>query len=170
MKHGILTFFTEFIHFLTLTLFFFNDTATTEIYTLSLHDALPIYDVPTALLDDFLDSLPLVELGLLLQEPDGIAFGKGGLPEVVLVHTRDDAQQRALARAVQPEDADLGPVIEGQVDILEHLLLGRVHAAHADEGKDDLLIRWAHRGAVDLERWCPQRDLNPCCGLERAAS
>src|SRR3977135_4759356 len=28
---------------LTLVLFFFNDTATTEIYTLSLHDALPIY-------------------------------------------------------------------------------------------------------------------------------
>src|SRR3712207_7838770 len=26
-------------------IFFFNDTATTEIYTLSLHDALPIYDV-----------------------------------------------------------------------------------------------------------------------------
>src|SRR5215210_7066263 len=29
--------------FLFLLLFFFNDTATTEIYTLSLHDALPIY-------------------------------------------------------------------------------------------------------------------------------
>src|SRR2546423_6074720 len=28
--------------------FFFNDTATTEIYTLSLHDALPIYAVPGA--------------------------------------------------------------------------------------------------------------------------
>src|SRR5258708_34355611 len=27
-----------------LSLFFFNDTATTEIYTLSLHDALPIFD------------------------------------------------------------------------------------------------------------------------------
>src|SRR5258708_12324251 len=27
----------------TFTFFFFNDTATTEIYTLSLHDALPIY-------------------------------------------------------------------------------------------------------------------------------
>src|SRR5438874_13774694 len=26
--------------------FFFNDTATTEIYTLSLHDALPIYESP----------------------------------------------------------------------------------------------------------------------------
>src|SRR3712207_9230687 len=25
--------------------FFFNDTATTEIYTLSLHDALPIYEI-----------------------------------------------------------------------------------------------------------------------------
>src|SRR3712207_8687012 len=28
----------------TYSVFFFNDTATTEIYTLSLHDALPIYD------------------------------------------------------------------------------------------------------------------------------
>src|SRR2546426_11768396 len=28
-------------------LFFFNDTATTEIYTLSLHDALPIWTRPT---------------------------------------------------------------------------------------------------------------------------
>src|SRR6478609_12220977 len=30
--------------------FFFNDTATTEIYTLSLHDALPIYGTPSAVL------------------------------------------------------------------------------------------------------------------------
>src|SRR3712207_9546835 len=29
--------------------FFFNDTATTEIYTLSLHDALPIYPMGTTL-------------------------------------------------------------------------------------------------------------------------
>src|SRR3712207_7126247 len=29
----------------TVSFFFFNDTATTEIYTLSLHDALPIFDV-----------------------------------------------------------------------------------------------------------------------------
>src|SRR3712207_7109813 len=38
--------------------FFFNDTATTEIYTLSLHDALPIYlchdnrEIPVALQED----------------------------------------------------------------------------------------------------------------------
>src|SRR5258707_7356299 len=31
-----------------LSFFFFNDTATTEIYTLSLHDALPIYPVNLA--------------------------------------------------------------------------------------------------------------------------
>src|SRR5688572_32092741 len=30
-------------------IFFFNDTATTEIYTLSLHDALPIYQVRAVL-------------------------------------------------------------------------------------------------------------------------
>src|SRR2546430_16025605 len=32
----------------TSSIFFFNDTATTEIYTLSLHDALPISGVPIA--------------------------------------------------------------------------------------------------------------------------
>src|SRR5258708_23697738 len=30
------------LHHLDITIFFFNDTATTEIYTLALHDALPI--------------------------------------------------------------------------------------------------------------------------------
>src|SRR3989440_5796495 len=33
--------------------FFFNDTATTEIYTLSLHDALPIYQEPEPRLFSF---------------------------------------------------------------------------------------------------------------------
>src|SRR3712207_7032169 len=32
--------------------FFFNDTATTEIYTLSLHDALPIFDRPAVAVAD----------------------------------------------------------------------------------------------------------------------
>src|SRR5256885_16382576 len=31
------------MHYCSLSFFFFNDTATTEIYTLSLHDALPIF-------------------------------------------------------------------------------------------------------------------------------
>jgi len=46
--------------------FFFNDTATTEIYTLSLHDALPISKIDRGLfaaiaLNFVLDGLSLVE-------------------------------------------------------------------------------------------------------------
>src|SRR3712207_8532375 len=37
--------------------FFFNDTATTEIYTLSLHDALPIFQLDLAVRDDVVDWL-----------------------------------------------------------------------------------------------------------------
>src|SRR2546429_8241788 len=36
--------FTMSLHIYISIFFFFNDTATTEIYTLSLHDALPIYE------------------------------------------------------------------------------------------------------------------------------
>src|SRR5438270_12775790 len=38
--------YTIWSHYLNSSLFFFNDTATTEIYTLSLHDALPILATP----------------------------------------------------------------------------------------------------------------------------
>src|SRR5256885_12138090 len=38
-------------HYLYLFFFFFNDTATTEIYTLSLHDALPISGPPEAVVE-----------------------------------------------------------------------------------------------------------------------
>src|SRR2546422_11223170 len=46
---SIRLFFTIISHYLFFFFFFFNDTATTEIYTLSLHDALPIYPFPTGL-------------------------------------------------------------------------------------------------------------------------
>src|SRR5436309_9852684 len=51
-------------------LFFFTDTATTEIYTLSLHDALPIYaGAPAGVLDDALPGLqPPVALGARSEE------------------------------------------------------------------------------------------------------
>src|SRR3712207_7721952 len=54
-------------------IFFFNDTATTEIYTLSLHDALPIYDQHRlAALDDSLkDGQEGLQRGeLLLMDED----------------------------------------------------------------------------------------------------
>src|SRR5712672_4850927 len=40
-------FFSYVIYFFVFFFFFFNDTATTEIYTLSLHDALPLWAVET---------------------------------------------------------------------------------------------------------------------------
>src|SRR5438874_10075164 len=51
--------------------FFFNDTATTEIYTLSLHDALPIYPEP--------DVRPDRQAGLprrVLPWPSGLAIDR----------------------------------------------------------------------------------------------
>src|SRR3989442_15221274 len=48
--------------------FFFNDTATTEIYTLSLHDALPICSRPTRNHDDFRHGDPLGEAVLIRSE------------------------------------------------------------------------------------------------------
>src|ERR1019366_6581509 len=55
--------------------FFFNDTATTEIYTLSLHDALPIYRIwavkeSSGYIGATASSIPLQ---LTLHAPDGIA-------------------------------------------------------------------------------------------------
>src|SRR5438876_9652415 len=43
----------DFVTFIS-SLFFFNDPATTEIYTLSLHDALPIFAAPAQILEAML--------------------------------------------------------------------------------------------------------------------
>ena len=50
--------------------FFFNDTATTEIYTLSLHDALPIYQTPDlqALSVDTLATLQDLQFHLMVSQ------------------------------------------------------------------------------------------------------
>src|SRR3712207_7474747 len=60
--------------------FFFNDTATTEIYTLSLHDALPIFDAAKAIMTT--DTFPKVatrtaKLGEVTVTLNGIAKGAG---------------------------------------------------------------------------------------------
>src|SRR3712207_8920662 len=59
--------------------FFFNDTATTEIYTLSLHDALPILFCKTTPVR----TSPAVELGSMTTwsgQPEPACSGKAGLP------------------------------------------------------------------------------------------
>src|SRR3712207_7144378 len=96
------------------TCFFFNDTATTEIYTLSLHDALPI-------------CLPGLPAGLV----PGL-LGRRQLPHAVLPHgelpeqpLREPAGQRpdpaagldaGPGRAPGPDRADPGPRRRRPVD------------------------------------------------------
>src|SRR5687768_18001549 len=60
--------------------FFFNDTATTEIYTLSLHDALPIL------------------FGVLPALGGGLRWGVAGLAALILVLDGLDGQDRKSTR------------------------------------------------------------------------
>src|SRR3712207_8988231 len=61
---------------LTVFFFFFNDTATTEIYTLSLHDALPIYAKKKALPAGSHPKRTLVKSGKLVSSPVKEMFSK----------------------------------------------------------------------------------------------
>src|SRR5256886_13156468 len=91
--------------------FFFNDTATTEIYTLSLHDALPIFLVPDVLGESgpvphvlFNEGDPVRVLG---EEPLEVALGarpaevveQGDLPALLdQVDGRVDVEELGPAR------------------------------------------------------------------------
>ena len=56
--------------------FFFNDTATTEIYTLSLHDALPIFGIGSTILDGaVIHSNVLLGAGSLVSEGKELESG-----------------------------------------------------------------------------------------------
>src|SRR3712207_7548567 len=55
--------------------FFFNDTATTEIYTLSLHDALPIYRPHHLRFEDELRAVRRAALRGARLEPGGVRAG-----------------------------------------------------------------------------------------------
>ena len=64
-----------------------------------------------------------IELRLLLEEADRVAGARADLALEVLVHAGEDLQQRGFARAVEAQDADLGAVEVGEVDVLEDDLL-----------------------------------------------
>src|SRR3712207_7080157 len=68
--------------------FFFNDTATTEIYTLSLHDALPIFSGPTG--------VGKTELSKQLAEQLGIEFLRYDMSEYAEPHTVSDRKSTRL--------------------------------------------------------------------------
>src|SRR5688572_17232685 len=80
--------------------FFFNDTATTEIYTLSLHDALPIYVVAAILVD-------LVEVGRDLVARRGLpGQATKGVENVLIVNAlRPVVEERVGNEVVDREVA-----------------------------------------------------------------
>src|SRR3712207_4721180 len=87
--------------------FFFNDTATTEIYTLSLHDALPIFDdVPARAAEDrleLLDDLPVAAHGAV--EALQVAVDdEDEVVELLAAGHRDGAERLGLVRLAVPEE------------------------------------------------------------------
>ncbi len=78
-----------------------------------------------------------VEHRLLGQVADRDPRGRPGRPDVVGLDPGHDPQERALARAVAPDHADLGPGIERQPDVLEDVLLA-VGLGEVFDGEDIL--------------------------------
>ncbi len=86
------------------------------------------------------DVLRRVELRLLRQEADRESRRDPGFAAVAIVLARHDAEERRLAGAIGPDDADLGTWIKRQVDPLEDLAVGRVEASQVTHRVDEL--RW----------------------------
>jgi hypothetical protein len=85
-----------------------------------------------------------IELGFLGQVADAHAIGRPCLADEVLELAGHDLQQGGLARAVQPDHADLGAREERQRDILEHLLAPRIGLGELVHVIDVLGVRhWA---------------------------
>src|SRR5215216_1103973 len=93
------------------------------------------------------DGSRFVELGLLLEQTDGVAGAAEYFARVVVILPRDNTEQCGLARAIQAEHADLGAVVEAKGDIAQDLFVRRDEASHAVHGVDDLGIRW-HSGLI----------------------
>ena len=102
--------------------------------------------------------------GSCSSRPDGVAFGRGDLADVVLIDARHDAQQRGLARAVETEHADLGAVIEAERDVAQdHFVAGWDETSHFVHGVDyegfvchsgvyQLFYHEGHKGARRKEK------------------
>src|SRR2546430_3512966 len=146
-----------------LTFFFFNDTATTEIYTLSLHDALPISGSARARLPVHLDGaggeLPArqSEPGRHDQAPAGVRKGRRRRPDGARP-ARPDRRARGLQSGVEAGElhgGDQREVVHGrrarggwrQADQPRHLALSR---------GDDRPARRRARGEGQGDVWLPR--------------
>ena len=79
-----------------------------------------------------------VELRFLLEVADARALGDPRLAGIFLVDAGHDPQQRRFAGAVDAEHADLGVRIERQMDVIEHLAVGRIGLGQALHEIDEL--------------------------------
>jgi hypothetical protein len=82
--------------------------------------------------------LDWVELGLLREIADGDVLARPGLAGELGVEPGHDLDQGRLAGAVRADDADLGALVELQVDVVEHRLVG------AGEGLREFFITKAY--------------------------
>ncbi len=87
-------------------------------------------DVARSVLDVFQHGLAGVELRFLRQIADGDVLARPGLALILLVDAGHDLHQRRLAGAVGTDDADLGALVELQVDVVQHRLLGAGEGLH----------------------------------------
>src|SRR2546426_2669188 len=114
------------------TFFFFNDTATTEIYTLSLHDALPI-----SVGDEALD---LVHVETLVDPVDEQGLGRVGLRADLAVLAlvdlvgRDDQREDAERRLGERLRPSRTPRAHAHVGVHVELLPSR--NGHDNEGRE----------------------------------
>src|SRR5215213_11503339 len=103
--------------------FFFNDTATTEIYTLSLHDALPIYQRARVLglilqLDQRADRGQEGAQDRATGDPAGEASGEPARPQPAEADQerpgqREREHQPAVGRAAHPRSSDISSMSIG---------------------------------------------------------
>src|SRR3712207_7956118 len=75
--------------------FFFNDTATTEIYTLSLHDALPIFEQPGEVGRVDLDLGEAAAFGQPIRPPAAKSRGVAEAVDVDLVEAHLDEDRKS---------------------------------------------------------------------------
>ena len=120
-----------------------------------------VEDFLSPFLNDFFDGGAGRELRLLLEITDAIAFGEAHLADIVFVDSGDDAQKRALARAVQSEDTNLCAVKEGKIDVLQDLAFRRMDAPHADERKNDLFVVCHYRNRCTSKNIDPSSQVAP---------
>ncbi len=73
-----------------------------------------------------------------MQEPDADALGGKRLADKALILPGHDAQQAALARAVQAEHADLRAGKKREPDVFENDVVGLMDLAQTLHGVDEL--------------------------------